>query len=179
MTTLATRELAPGEWAVLGLLAEAPAHGFAISKALASGGEIGEVWSLPRPLVYRALGMLKDRGLVRSVVTEAGQGPNRTILTATQAGREELGRWLEEPVLHVRDARSLLLLKLVYAERSGRDTRPLLERQRDLLRPIVEAHRQRLSEATSWHQTIELWRSECMDAVLVFTEKLLALSPPV
>jgi PadR family transcriptional regulator AphA len=177
MTTLATRELAPGEWAVLGLLAEAPAHGFAISKSLASGGEIGAIWALPRPLVYRALGMLKDRGLVRPVVTEAGQGPNRTILTATQAGIDELDRWFEEPVVHVRDARSMLLLKLVYAERAGRDTRPLLERQRDLLRPVVEAHRERLARATGWHQTIELWRSECMDAVLVFTEKLLAVAP--
>jgi len=174
MTTLATRELAPGEWAVLGLLGEAPAHGFAISKALAIGGELGEIWALPRPLVYRALGMLKDRGLVRPVITEAGQGPNRTILSATQLGLDELDRWLEEPVAHVRDARSLLLLKLVYAERAGRDTRPLLERQRDLLRPIVEIHRRRLAEASGWHQTIELWRSECMDAVLVFTEKLLA-----
>jgi DNA-binding PadR family transcriptional regulator len=174
MVTLATRDLAPGEWAVLGLLAERPAHGFAISKALASGGEIGEIWALPRPLVYRALGMLKDRGLARPVFTEAGQGPNRTILTATPAGLEQFDEWLEEPVVHVRDARSLLLLKLVYAERSGRDTGPLLERQRDLLRPIVEAHRERLAQATGWHQTIELWRSECMDAVLAFTEKLLA-----
>jgi PadR family transcriptional regulator AphA len=174
MTMLATRELSPGEWAVLGLLAEAPAHGFAISKALASGGEIGAIWALPRPLVYRALGMLKDRGLVCPVVTEAGQGPNRTILAATQAGLDELDRWLEEPVVHVRDARSLLLLKLVYAERSGRDTRRLLEAQRDLLRPIVEAHRRRIAESDGWHHTIELWRSECMDAVLVFTEKLLA-----
>ncbi|HEX3874147.1 MAG TPA: PadR family transcriptional regulator [Solirubrobacteraceae bacterium] len=177
MTILSTRELAPGEWAVLGLLAEAPAHGFAISKALASGGEIGEIWALPRPLVYRALGLLRDRGLIRSVVTEAGQGPNRTILATTQAGLDELERWLEEPVAHVRDARSLLLLKLVYAERSGRDTRPLLERQRDLLRPVVESHRRQLAEATGWNRTIELWRSECMDAVLVFTEKLLALDP--
>ena len=37
---LATRDLAPGEWAVLGLLAESPAHGFAIAKAIAPGGEI-------------------------------------------------------------------------------------------------------------------------------------------
>jgi DNA-binding PadR family transcriptional regulator len=170
---LATRDLAPGEWAVLGLLAESPAHGFAIAKAIAPGGEIGEIWALPRPLVYRALGMLKDRGLAKDVVTEAGQGPNRTILAATPAGLDALERWFEEPVIHVRDARSLLLLKLVYAERGGRDIRPLLERQRDLVRPIVESHRRRVPEADGWKHTIELWRSECMDAVLVFTEKML------
>ena len=171
--TLATRDLAPGEWAVLGLLGESPSHGFAISKELAIDGDIGEIWALPRPLVYRALGLLKARGLVTDVITEAGQGPNRTIMAATPEGLEALERWFEEPVIHVRDARSLLLLKLVYAERGGRDTRALLERQRDLVRPIAESHRRRISEAQGWKHTIELWRSECMDAVLDFTEKML------
>lgn len=158
---------------MLGLLAERPNHGFAISKALAAGGEIGEIWTLPRPLVYRALGMLKDRGLARPLATEAGKGPNRTILIATKAGLEALERWLEEPVAHVREVRSLLLLKLVYAERSGRDTRPLLERQREVLGPLVEAHRERIADSAGRHRTIELWRSECMDAALAFTEKML------
>jgi DNA-binding PadR family transcriptional regulator len=173
MATLRTRELAPGEWAVLGLLGEGPKHGFAIARVLAGGGEIGEIWSLPRPLVYRALGVLKDRGLARPLSTEAGQGPNRTILTATPAGLEALEAWLDEPVAHVRDARSLLLLKLVYAERSGRDTGRLLERQREMLLPLVAAHRDRIARSSGWERTVELWRSECTGTVLAFTEKML------
>jgi DNA-binding PadR family transcriptional regulator len=167
--TAVTRDLAAGEWAVLGLLGEGPAHGFALAKALEAGGEIGEIWAVPRPLVYRALGALRDRGLIRPQSTEAGHGPNRTIMAATPAGLAQLDRWLGEPVAHVRDVRSLLLLKLAYAERSGRDTRPLLERQRDLVRPLVEAQR-----ARSGGSAIELWRCECTDAVLTFTEKMLA-----
>jgi PadR family transcriptional regulator AphA len=164
MATVRTRELAPGEWAVLGLLGEGPKHGFAI----------GEIWTLPRPLVYRALGVLTDRGYARALTTEAGAGPNRTILTATPAGMKALEAWLEEPVLHVRDARSLLLLKLVYAERSGRATRPLLERQRELLSPLVAAHHERVARSTGAERTIELWRSACMGAVLEFTNRLLS-----
>jgi DNA-binding PadR family transcriptional regulator len=169
MTAPATRDLAPGEWAVLGLLGEGSTHGFALARALAPGGEIGEIWAVPRPLVYRALGALRDRGLVRPLATEAGQGPNRTIMTATPAGLAELDRWLGEPVAHVRDVRSLLLLKLAYTERSGRDARALLERQRELIRPLALAQRARCGGSA-----IELWRCECMDAVVAFTENMLA-----
>jgi DNA-binding PadR family transcriptional regulator len=175
MTALRRRDLAPGEWAVLGLLGEGPKHGFAIARVLAGGGDIGEIWSLPRPLVYRALGVLKERGLARPLTTEAGQGPVRTVLTVTPAGLEALEEWLSEPVAHVRDARSLLLLKLVYAERSGRDTGPLLERQREMLLPLVAAHHARIAGSSGWERTIELWRAECTGTALAFTEKLLEL----
>jgi DNA-binding PadR family transcriptional regulator len=170
------RELVPGEWAVLGLLAEAPAHGFALSKALASGGEIGVIWTVPRQLVYRTLGVLEDNELVHSIATEAGPGPVRTIMSVTPSGRQAVRRWLTQPVAHVRDARSLLMLKLVFLERSGRDTRPLLERQRELLLPAAAAQRERAMTASGWQQTVELWRSECVDAVISFTDRALATS---
>jgi DNA-binding PadR family transcriptional regulator len=49
-------------------------------------------------------------------------------------GREELARWLNEPVDHMREVRSLLLLKLVLLERAGliggRCSRPSIGRRR-------------------------------------------------
>jgi len=171
--TIGGRELVPGEWAVLCLLAEAPAHGFAISKALAPGSEIGLIWSVSRQLVYRTLGVLEDNELVHAIGTEAGPGPERTIMNVTPAGREAVGRWLEQPVAHIRDARSLLMLKLVFLNRSGLDVRPLLERQRGLLLPAAATQRERATNASGWQQTIELWRSECVDAVISFTERML------
>jgi hypothetical protein len=47
-----------GEWAVLGLLAEQPTHGFATAEALAPDGVVGRIWTMRRPLVYRALDVL-------------------------------------------------------------------------------------------------------------------------
>jgi len=162
---------------VLGLLAEAPAHGFALSKALAPSGEIGVVWSVSRQLVYRTLGVLEENELVHAVATEAGPGPERTIMNVTSVGRQAVSRWLTEPVAHIRDARSMLMLKLVFLERSGRDVRPLLERQRELLLPTAAAQHERATAASGWEQTVELWRSECVDAVISFTERMLAASP--
>src|SRR5262245_53273903 len=82
-------------------------------------GEIGAVWSLGRPLVYRALELLEQRGLVQAIGHEPGlRGPNRTIFRATALGREELERWLTEPVDHVRDVRSTFLLKLILIDRA-------------------------------------------------------------
>lgn len=170
------RGLVPGEWAVLGLLAEAPAHGFALAKDLASDGEIGVIWTVPRQLVYRTLGVLEENGFVRAVGTEAGPGPVRTILSVTPAGRRAVEAWLVEPVAHIRDARSLLMLKLVFLERSRYDVRPLLERQRELLLPALEAQRQRVAAADGSRQTLEIWRLECVDAVIGFTERMLAAS---
>ena len=44
------------EWVVLGLLAEAPAHGFALARELSRDTTLGQVWTVPRALVYRAIG---------------------------------------------------------------------------------------------------------------------------
>jgi DNA-binding PadR family transcriptional regulator len=171
--TIGERALVPGEWAVLGLLAEAPAHGFALSKALAPGSEIGVIWSVSRQLVYRTLGVLEENELVHAVATEAGPGPERTIMSVTPLGRRAVSRWLTQPVAHVRDARSLLMLKLVFLTRSGRDVRPLLERQRELLLPASAAQHERATSSSGWQQTVELWRAECVDAVISFTERML------
>src|SRR6476646_9965143 len=100
------RDLAPGEWSVLALLAEQPGHGWVLARQMTRTGDIGAVWSLGRPLVYRALELLDA------------------------LGRDELERWLAEPVDHVRDVRSTFLLKLILIDRAGLDPEPLLEAQR-------------------------------------------------
>ena len=73
------------EWAALGLLCEGPRHGWAIARELASDGEIGRVFACTRPLVYRALGQLREAGLVEERGTTASdEGPTRTTLAATR-----------------------------------------------------------------------------------------------
>src|SRR6476646_4422316 len=51
------------EQAVLAMLSERPAHGFAIARLTARGGELGRIWHIPRPVVYRSIGRLLDAGL--------------------------------------------------------------------------------------------------------------------
>jgi PadR family transcriptional regulator AphA len=133
------RSLLPGDWAVLALLSERPAHGFALAQLLADDGEVGQVWTMPRPRVYRAIEDLREAGLIEAIETEASErGPTRTRLAATQAGAVAVEQWLGRPVTHVRDARSELLLKLVLTQRAGRDLRPLAAAQHGVLEELVE-----------------------------------------
>ena len=78
-------ELTAGEWAVLALLTEAPSHGFAVARVMAPDAEAGRVWSVRRPLVYRAAETLTRMDLVRPAGTEPSRtGPQRTVLTASR-----------------------------------------------------------------------------------------------
>src|SRR5262249_50427505 len=95
-------DLGAGEWAVLALLAEQSTHGFAVARAMSPEGEIGKVWTVRRPLVYRAIEVLTEAGFVRPAGTEPSHsGPQRILVEATPAGREALASWLAEPVDHV------------------------------------------------------------------------------
>jgi PadR family transcriptional regulator AphA len=169
------RELAPGEWSVLALLAEEPGHGWALARQMAREGEIGRVWALGRPLVYRALELLEERGLIEPVGSERGvRGPNRTIFRATDEGRRALAEWLEVPVEHVRDVRSLLLLKLVLIDRAALDRERLLRAQRELVVPAIQALEQRLTESAGSEAIFVRFRLESTRAVLDFIDGLLA-----
>jgi PadR family transcriptional regulator AphA len=167
------RELAPGEWSVLALLADAPAHGWALAKEMSRTGSIGRVWGVGRPLVYRALDVLESRGLIEEVGTERGvRGPNRAIFAATGNGREELRHWLRQPVDHVRDVRSLFLLKLVLLGRAGLDRRPLLEAQREQTVAAVEALEARLRESAGVEHILTRFRLETTRSVIAFIDSL-------
>ena len=121
--------LSLAEWLVLGVLTQERLHGFAVAQLTAPGGELGRVWQVPKAVIYRAVGRLLEAGLVTPEGTEAGQGPQRTVYTATPQGREAARDWLATPVGHVRDIRSQLLLKLALLDRAGDDPVGLLPRQ--------------------------------------------------
>lgn len=170
---MAPKLLSPGEWAVLGLLVEQPRHGFALVKAMAPDGEIGRVWSLPRPLVYRALTTLQAKGLASAMGIERSEvGPLRQPVAPTDRGREELFAWLSTPVEHLRDVRSLLMLKLALMSRLGQDPQPLIEAQARHFSVLVQALEQRANEAENrFDRLLMLWRVESGRAAMRFLEQ--------
>ena len=169
------RELAPGEWSVLALLADAPSHGWALAKELSRTGSVGRVWGMGRPLVYRALDVLVARELIEPAGSERGaRGPKRELYRATRLGRKELARWLGEPVDHVRDVRSLLLLKLVLLDRAGLDRRPLLEAQRRQTVAAVETLEARLRHSIGTENILVRFRLETTRSVVFFLDGLLS-----
>ncbi|MFT3853438.1 MAG: hypothetical protein QM733_11970 [Ilumatobacteraceae bacterium] len=172
-STRTSEQLLLGEWACLGLIAPRPTHGFAVAAALKPSGEIGRVWSLSRPLTYRAIEQLLARELVAVVGEERGiAGGNRTLVAATRTGRAQLRKWLRTPVEHVRDVRSELLLKLLLAERCGVDIGPMLVRQRAQVAAMETALRDQVDAHPD--DVVVRWRAESAGAVHRFLDALVA-----
>jgi DNA-binding PadR family transcriptional regulator len=173
MTAPEERSLSLAEWLVLGLVCEQPRHGFAIATLVGADGSMGQVWRVPKPVVYRALQRLDQLGLVRTTGQQASsQGPVRSLIDATPVGREAARAWLTRPVSHTRDVRSELLVKLALLDRAGADPQPLLDAQREHLAPVAHALRGRLDDAAGFDRTLVLWRYETVSATLRFLDAL-------
>ena len=78
MARVARTEPSLTEWAVLGLLRDGPAHGWDIARAFVPDGEIGRVWTVSRPLVYRAITVLRDLGYVVDRGSSSERDPARS-----------------------------------------------------------------------------------------------------
>lgn len=163
------------EWAVLGLLCEGPTHGWSLVRSLRSEGDIGRVWTTTRPLVYRAIAVLREKGYVEERGSEpSAVGPARTRLAATRSGRRAFRRWIGRPVEHIRDVRSELMLKLLFLERQAEDPQPLLEAQRALLEPRERALAAYTRRAGGFDRTLALWRLSNARATLRFLDAVAA-----
>ena len=157
------------EYAVLGLLAEGPSHGFALSKHLAANTEVGRVFTVRRPLVYRALDRLVDGGLAEPVGTENESEPTRLVHRATSRVLDRLRSWLNEPVEHVRDLRIEFLLKLTLLERAGVSPLTLVSAQLDALNSTLSA----LDDSTAGAvDHVEAWRRHNAAAATSFLSEL-------
>ena len=163
-------QLSPNDFAVLGLLAEAPTHGFAISKELGPHGSVGRILTVHRPLTYRALGRLVELGFASPMQTEPGDaGPQRVIHRITPTGRRRLNRWLREPVGHIRDMRIQFQLKLVLLHRSATSPLELVRAQRRVLQPTLSALDNPAGNATD---DLELWRQHNAAAAASYLDHL-------
>ncbi|GAA2593807.1 hypothetical protein GCM10010399_25490 [Dactylosporangium fulvum] len=163
--------LSLADWIVLAVVDEEPTHGFAIAALTTEHGDLGRIWHVPRPIVYRSLDRLTGLGLIRVEATEAGsRGPQRSVLTTTPAGNAAVIAWLHQPVGHVRDMRSALLAKLALLARRRLDSTDLLAAQRDVLTPVHEALERQQADATGFGRVLLAWRLENVGAALRFID---------
>ena len=162
------------DWVVLALVAEQPTHGWALANTLSPGGELGEVWPISRPIVYHGLDRLEQAKLIRLAGIEpGGRGPHRVMFAATASGKKDVRAWLAAPVEHVRDIRSVFLLKVVLNERAGHDPRQLLVAQRAALVPFVgwlEAQIDDDGGDAPGETTAALFRFETASAIMRFID---------
>ena len=161
-------QLTVAESVCLTLVAREPRHGWSIVKALAPEGEVGRVWSLSRPLTYRALDTLAAAELIEPRGSEAGAGPPRTIWRATAKGRRASRAWLRRPVAHLRDMRTEFLLKIEL----GAPAAELAHAQLEAFAPVF-AGLARAAEAEP-DDVVVRWRAESAEATRRFLHSLVS-----
>jgi DNA-binding PadR family transcriptional regulator len=168
-------DLSLTDWVVLGVLCERPRHGFAVARELAPDQELGRIWTVRRPLVYRALDHLVDVGLVEPRTTEPGrQGPYRTVMAPTRSGRVALRRWLAEPVAHARDVRTVLLTKLALLRRRDADLAPLARAQLAVATEVLDGLEHRVPQSSGVDQLALQWRVSANRAIVAFLDAIVS-----
>jgi DNA-binding PadR family transcriptional regulator len=168
-----TVDLSFTEWSVLGFIAEGDTYGFSVAKLFAPDGEAGKVWTVARPLVYRAIDTLGEKGFLRSVGTAPGVGgPRRTLIKATPSGARAVAQWIDMPIEHVRDARSQLLMKLLLIARRGGSTEAFARRQQRAISGMKSGLERQLVGAKGFDVVLVKWRLYSVEALDHFLEEI-------
>lgn len=168
------------DWTVLALVVAEPRHGFSVARELAPDAPLGQVWTVRRPLVYRAFEHLAQLRLIEPSRTERGdQGPNRTVYRATRTGRARIGRWLHTPVDHPRDVRTELLVKFALLANGGEPLRPLAEAQQARFAPVASGLARQAEHASGSDRVVALWRLESSRAITRTLEAVIADEPTI
>jgi DNA-binding PadR family transcriptional regulator len=108
----------PLHHAVLALLAAKPAHGYELKGSFEQA--VGDQWGgLNIGHLYQIVDRLARDGLIESERQPQPVKPDRLVHQITQAGREELDRWLNEPSVRSRGYRDDFFLKVMAAAQTG------------------------------------------------------------
>ena len=124
-------------FAILGLLAEEPLHGYEVKSRFER--MLGGTWEVNVGQVYTTLQRLERDGLIEA---SGGRGDrNKLAYRSTDAGRDAFMEWLGQPDDEPQQLRESIYLKLLLALRQrdgaavallGRQHRITLQRLRDL-----------------------------------------------
>lgn len=141
------RDLLPGEYAALGLLAIEPAHGYELHRRW-QASSLAEVLSLEQSVLYGYLRVLDRRGFLDWEEHRVGNRPVRRIYSPSEEGWTHLRAWLRTPVHRLRQVRLDLLLKLYVSHLlDPRAEAALLDRQVEVCERILDGARAALAEA--------------------------------
>jgi DNA-binding PadR family transcriptional regulator len=166
------RPLMPGEYAVLGLLAAEPRHGYELARRW-QASPLALVLPAEQSALYAYLRNLERRGLLDWDEVRVGNRPPRRIFSASEEGWEVLRPWLHAPVDRMREVRLDLLLK-IYLVRllDPAAERRLLSRQIEVCEAYLADARASAVGAEDFERLVWQARSTAAEATLTWLRTL-------
>jgi len=155
------------EGACLVLISNGQSHGYQLAKQFEPSAALGEVLTLTRPVVYRAIKTLEAQKLIRSVDSLGSRRQLKFELRCTSDGQRAAQRWLGEPVSHIRDLRNEFLVKVLLLQTSKVGTKRLIQNQRKALAAVAES-----LLADEAPTPVAIWRREQARAAMRFLDQL-------
>jgi PadR family transcriptional regulator AphA len=142
----------PAEHALLGLLAmreSGAGHGYELARSFGPDAPLGNVIRLEPGMVYHHLKKLERLGWVEVAPQGVPERPARRPFALSPAGRQELLRWLAEPVAHTREIRLEFLVKLYLAlQLEPALAMRLIDEQRAICSHLIESLAKQRGEGT-------------------------------
>lgn len=151
----------------LGLIRNGCDHGYVIAQRFLPEGDIGQIYTLSRPAVYRELQYLERVGLLLSSEARGNRGQKMRMLRLSKRGSQIAQQWMTSPVSHIRDVRTEFLAKVILTQEAGDDVVSLVRAQRDFFRDTFDALLQDREESV-----VAIWRREQVRAVSRFLDEL-------
>ena len=155
------------ESACLVLISNGISHGYQLAKQFESSATLGEVLTLTRPVVYRAVKTLETQKLIRSVDSLGSRRQLKFKLKCTSDGQKQAKQWLGEPVSHIRDLRDEFLIKIILSQTFNLSKKRLIQNQRQTLTDITKTL---LADLAS--TPVAIWRREQARAAMRFLDEL-------
>jgi DNA-binding PadR family transcriptional regulator len=116
------------KFALLGLLARNPKHGYDLKNELEQA--LGGHWEINFGQIYSTLARMERDGWVE-VAAEDQDGRGKKTYQITPAGRKDLAAWFEQPVEKPRQLRDEFFIKLIVGRLAGGpDPAGIIARQR-------------------------------------------------
>jgi molybdopterin-binding protein len=151
----------------LGLIRNGCDHGYVMAQRFASDGDLGQIYTLSRPAVYRELQYLERTGLILSAEARGNRGQKMRVLRLSKRGALVANEWLHSPVSHIRDVRTEFLAKLMLAQEAGEDLVSLIQTQREFFHATFAALLQDRDDSV-----VAMWRREQVRAVSRFLDEI-------
>ena len=104
--------------AVLGFLSYAPMAGYDLKRYFDQS--IYHFWNANLSQIYPTLSQMVDEGLLTVEIEYQEDKPNRKVYYITDAGHEELRRWLREPI-DLPQNRIAFLIKVFFCAKLGKE----------------------------------------------------------